>query len=140
MKSCSATQPTRRQTLRKWPRSSTRSSCYKERHGHVDRSRDVALHIGLRRRWHMGHLVLHPHEGAAVQSTRRRSENSFQEGQTMKRTLVALLLIVAASLAWGQSTPYSNKTFSATFVGPVTVSAPDRNTQNTSTSVFYNAS
>ena len=58
----------------------------------------------------------------------------------MKRTLVALLLIVAASLAWGQSTPYSNKTFSATFVGPVTESAPDRNTQNTSTSVFYNAS
>jgi len=57
--------------------------------------------------------------------------------KTKSLMFVAVLLLSAFAVA--QSTPYSNKVFSATFVGPVTETAADRNMQNTSTSVFYNA-
>jgi hypothetical protein len=58
----------------------------------------------------------------------------------MKKFVSSLFVaLVLSILAMAQSTPYSTTVFSATFNGPVTVQAAERNNANTSSQVGYNS-
>jgi hypothetical protein len=56
-----------------------------------------------------------------------------------KLVLSATVVLLLAAFAGAQSTTYSTANFSATFLGPVRASSPDRNVQNTSTSQYYSS-